>query len=511
MPVRRQVCYLRLLLCDLDTLKAIHGSFLGRLGIIPRAIPPGSQRARDTRRRCRACRRRSLAGGKLGRCHANLVVLRRRRARVLNIGNLYGVDIMEEAVEICKLRLFLKLVAQLESYDQIEPLPDIDFNIRPGNTLVGFSVRILPLALTIVILSGRCAVAQTLYEQPVLVVDPGKHTANIHAVATDAAGQFLVTGSDDKTVRIWSSSDGTLLRAIRIPAGPGYSGRIYAVAMSPDGATVAAGGFTQVDLETAIYLFDRSSGTMTARIGALPEATNGLAFSKDGRFLAAILAGVPDAQTMPGYGHGLRVFVRDKNWSEAFRDTTYGDQGHGVDFATDGRLATSSFDGKVRLYDPNFKMIATQDVLSTGHPGRVPFSPNGQALAVGFDDSSTVKILDGHSLESMPGPETLPWGSLFSVAWSQDGQTLFASGRIYDDDTGNFFVLAWDHSAMGESHSFSAKCAPHDDATRGLLTMPTGELLVLKANPCLTMLKPDGNVLWTVSPPGGVKITHLEH
>ena len=46
---------------------------------------------------------------------------------------------MEEAVEICKLRLFLKLVAQLDSYDQIEPLPDIDFNIRAGNTLIGFT------------------------------------------------------------------------------------------------------------------------------------------------------------------------------------------------------------------------------------------------------------------------------------------------------------------------------------------------------------------------------------
>ena len=55
------------------------------------------------------------------------------------LNNLYGVDIMEEAVEICKLRLFLKLVAQLESYDQIEPLPDIDYNVRAGNTLVGFT------------------------------------------------------------------------------------------------------------------------------------------------------------------------------------------------------------------------------------------------------------------------------------------------------------------------------------------------------------------------------------
>ncbi len=55
------------------------------------------------------------------------------------VENLYGVDIMEEAVEICKLRLFLKLVAQIDSYEQIEPLPDVDFNIRPGNTIVGFT------------------------------------------------------------------------------------------------------------------------------------------------------------------------------------------------------------------------------------------------------------------------------------------------------------------------------------------------------------------------------------
>ncbi|MGB8346567.1 MAG: DNA methyltransferase [Ktedonobacteraceae bacterium] len=55
------------------------------------------------------------------------------------INNLYGVDIMEEATEICKLRLFLKLVAQINRFADIEPLPDIDFNIRAGNTLVGFA------------------------------------------------------------------------------------------------------------------------------------------------------------------------------------------------------------------------------------------------------------------------------------------------------------------------------------------------------------------------------------
>lgn len=58
--------------------------------------------------------------------------------------NLYGVDIMPEAIEVAKLRLFLKLVAVVECNPRkenlgLDPLPDIDFNIRCGNTLVGYA------------------------------------------------------------------------------------------------------------------------------------------------------------------------------------------------------------------------------------------------------------------------------------------------------------------------------------------------------------------------------------
>ena len=51
--------------------------------------------------------------------------------------NLYGVDIMEEGAEIARLRLFLALVAAAETVDQLEPLPNIDFNILAGNSLIG--------------------------------------------------------------------------------------------------------------------------------------------------------------------------------------------------------------------------------------------------------------------------------------------------------------------------------------------------------------------------------------
>ncbi len=60
--------------------------------------------------------------------------------------NLYGVDIMVEATEIAKLRLFLKMVAVVDVNPRdpnlgLDPLPDIDFNIRCGNTLVGYATE----------------------------------------------------------------------------------------------------------------------------------------------------------------------------------------------------------------------------------------------------------------------------------------------------------------------------------------------------------------------------------
>lgn len=64
--------------------------------------------------------------------------------RSIILKNLFGVDIMAEAAEVAKLRLFLKLAAVAEADPDkpnmgLEPLPDIDFNIRSGNSLVGLT------------------------------------------------------------------------------------------------------------------------------------------------------------------------------------------------------------------------------------------------------------------------------------------------------------------------------------------------------------------------------------
>jgi len=66
--------------------------------------------------------------------HKNIAYAIKRR---IITDNLFGVDIMEEATEIARLRLFLALVASAQGEDELEPLPNIDFNILAGNSLVG--------------------------------------------------------------------------------------------------------------------------------------------------------------------------------------------------------------------------------------------------------------------------------------------------------------------------------------------------------------------------------------
>ena len=127
-----------------------------------------------------------------------------------------------------------------------------------------------------------------LHSQPFLVLDPDMHTAPLKAMVTDAAGRYIITGSHDKTVRVWSANDGRLLRTIPLPSGPGNEGKVYTVAVSPDGNTIAVAGWT-----ASIFLFERATGRQVGRIGPLPSIpTDKLAFSHDPAGLLRVLGGV---------------------------------------------------------------------------------------------------------------------------------------------------------------------------------------------------------------------------
>ena len=130
-----------------------------------------------------------------------------------------------------------------------------------------------------------------LPSEPILRINAPGHIGLIRGIATDAKEQFAVTASDDKTVRVWSLPDGKLQRTIWLPSGTGPLGRAYAVASVADGRTIAVGGWTGPIGDFNIYLLDRASGTLTQRLPGLPNLVDHLAFSPDGRRLAAALFG----------------------------------------------------------------------------------------------------------------------------------------------------------------------------------------------------------------------------
>jgi glucose/arabinose dehydrogenase len=341
--------------------------------------------------------------------------------------------------------------------------------------------RLLALLLTLLCtaMTNAGAMAQ-LYDQPVLVVDPGMHTADIDSV--DAAGRFGVTGSEDKTVRLWSLTDGKLLQTIRMPAGPDRIGEIYAVAMSPDGALVAAGGYTRwsdTAPEEQLYLFDAGTGEMVRRIEGLSEVTRSLAFSRDGRYLAAGLGGGQASSPQ-----GLRVYDRDQRWSLAFSDKDYGNDIYGIAFAVDGRLATASYDGNIRLYERNdrndlkFKLVARK-MTGGKKPFTIAFTRDGSTLAVGYYDTTSVVLLDGHSLAPRSPLNVNDHFPL--VTWSREGNTLYAGGPGQ--------ILAWPNSGRGQRRALPLGAGN----ISALAASPDGGLLVGALYPVLLeLLEPDG-------------------
>lgn len=275
---------------------------------------------------------------------------------------------------------------------------------------------------------------------PVLRIETGMHTAMINRIGVDQDEKLLLTGSDDKTARLWSLPDGRLLRVLRPPLGDGDEGKLYAAALSPDGKLAAVAGWTGQawDNMNAIYLFDTASGALTRRLTGLPSVVNHLAFSPNGRHLAAGLGGE----------NGMRAW-ETAGWREVLADRDYGARVQGLAFAADGRLAASSYDGAIRLYDRDLKLARKLKATGGERPFGVAFSPDGGKLAVGYRDVKRVEVLDGQDLRLLFRPDVAGGDndSMSSVAWSADGRYLFAGGMWRKDGKG--FIRRWADGGRG--------------------------------------------------------------
>jgi WD40 repeat protein len=306
------------------------------------------------------------------------------------------------------------------------------------------------------------AMAQT--QEPILRLDVGTHNAGVWSLALDSSNRILVTGSEDKTARVWDiSGRGELMRVLRPPVGEGEEGHIFAVALSPDAKTVACGGRTgsAKQGDACVYLFDRATGAIIRRIGGFPGWIQHLTYTPNGRFLAVVTG---EAGGKAGWS-GMKIF-RLPDYALVAEDREYGNFVKWVESNPTGtRVATSCYDGFVRLYDlstlsghDSFSPRPISPVSKIRPPGGqrpwgLAFSPDGAFLAVGFNLIPKVDVLQvkGHTLEHAYSPDTkgVRGGGhdLRAVAWSSDGRFLYAGGRHQLRRVGQ--IRKWDEGGRG--------------------------------------------------------------
>jgi WD40 repeat protein len=318
-------------------------------------------------------------------------------------------------------------------------------------------------------------------KDPKLRIETGMHTAMIRRVVHDEAAGIIATGSDDKTVRVWRLRDGKLLRTLRFPIGDGHEGRVFSLALSPDGDTLAVSGWTGVewDRRGSIYLFNIESGQIAGRITGLTSIVGYLAFSPDGDYLAV---GLANAQ-------GLKVF-RVPDYELVSEDSRYRERIGGIDFSREGMLAVACLDGLVRLYDRDFRLIARAHARPGKQPVIVRFSPDDQTIAVGFVDTPQVGLLSAENLELLHAPPLAGFEgqvNLTGVVWSHDGETLYAYGDF--EGEGRDPVHRWAEGGYG-AHSTIPAAVERVTAMRPL---SSGGMLYVTEDPSIGFIDaPDG-------------------
>lgn len=290
--------------------------------------------------------------------------------------------------------------------------------------------------------SSRATATNPKKSAPVPVLIDGQqlltlkgHTGEIMSVAFSADGKRLVSGSYDKSVKLWDATTGRESLTL-----VGHTAQVMTVAISADGKQVASGGY---DKQAKVW--DATSGKEVTSVAATDSYLTSVTFSPDGKRFAS--AGVTPA----------------KVWDSATGKELLDLKGHGANvncvvFSPAGKqLASASHDMTIKLRDA----VTGQERLTLkGHLDAVTsvaFSPDGKWLASASHDQ-TVKVWDVAS-----GKEKLTLightSYVTSVAISHDGQRIASvswdrTAKVWNATTGQEQLTVKGHNFRVNSVAF---------------------------------------------------------
>jgi WD40 repeat protein len=316
-------------------------------------------------------------------------------------------------------------------------------------------------------------------DAPILQLDTGGHMAKISGIAFTPDGRQLVSASNDKTIRVWDLASGKTVRTIRGESAPGQAGKVFAMALSPDGKWLAVGGWMDKSAASVprcgdIRLYEFASGKLVALLKGHTSAVNSLAFSPDSKKLisgsdlgdlSAIIWDVeqkvvlhrleghkaqlyavgfsPDgSRAVTGSDdHDLRLW-RVADGKEIAPMTGHVDKVRSLAVAPDGTIASGDRSGEIRLWDGRdgrfLRVLARQGTVV----GSLSFSPDGKLLLSGVSGAPTnchvYDIASGREIATYTGHDNI----VLATAFSPDGRWAATGGgnneeiHLWDPHTG---------------------------------------------------------------------------
>jgi len=242
----------------------------------------------------------------------------------------------------------------------------------------------------------------------ILSIDTGGHTALIKDIIVTKDGN-IISASDDKTIRVWSSRDGSEKRKILGQIGAGSEGMIYAIALSGDERYLAVGGYLNENGNYEygnIRLYDYQSGKLLTILKSHTDVVYDLSFSSDGRYLAS---GSSD-KTVKLWDMKSFSLTRTINFHTK--------QVYAVKFTDENTIISASLDNRIALH--NLKGTLLNRYTHTEKLNYI--ATNGKTIAsCGFGNE--ILLFDKKlNLQSKIKSETKPSG----LSYSPDGRYLIA-------------------------------------------------------------------------------------